>query len=185
MIAFTKNRTILYIGGTIAILIGGAALVWPSITARIFAFLVGAFFLTEAVVDFISSGKRRLYTWSAIVQGVVGIAIALLLVLMPGTALQLVVVMIAVWLIIRGLLHLWIAFQNRETTGFPLFAGSTGATSTVVGLLLLFRPEAGVIAFSWLIGIYAILVGVFSLLWARRVGDVAKRAEEGTWRDVT
>lgn len=181
MIAYTQNKTLLYVGGTLSVAIGAAALIWPSITARIFAFIVGAFFLTEAIIDFVSSGRRRLFTWSAIVQGVIGIVIALMLVLAPGTALQLVVVMIAIWMMVRGVLHLWVAFQNRNAVGFPMFAGGAGAISAVVGLLLIFRPEAGVIAFSWLIGIYAILIGVFSLIWARRIGEAA---EESTWRDA-
>jgi uncharacterized membrane protein HdeD (DUF308 family) len=171
MIAFTRNRTLLTVSGVLAVAIGVAALLWPSITARIFAFLVGAFFLTEALVDFFSRGRMRLYTWTAIVQGGVGIVIALLLVLMPGAALRIVVLLIAVWLLIRGALHLFAAFENRSHPGFPMIATGTGVMSVIVGLLLLFRPEAGIVAFSWLVGIYAILTGVFSLMWAQRLKE--------------
>lgn len=169
MIAFTQNRTILTISGAIAVAIGLAALIWPSITARIFAFLVGAFFLTEAIVDFVSRGRTRLYTWSSIIQGVVGLAVALILVVSPGSALRIVVVMIAIWLLIRGVLHAYVAVEARRQSGFPMLSGVTGAVSILVGLLLAFRPEAGIVAFSWLIGIYAILTGVFSLVWAHKL----------------
>ncbi|MFP4152972.1 MAG: HdeD family acid-resistance protein [Alkalispirochaeta sp.] len=172
MIAFTRNRALLTVNGVLAVGIGVIALLWPSITARIFAFLVGALFLIEGLFDFFSRGRAGLYTWTAIIQGVVGIVIALLLVLMPGAALRIVVLMIAVWLLIRGTLHLFVGFENRGYPGFPMLAGGTGVMSVIVGLLLLFRPEAGIVAFSWLVGIYAILTGVFSLMWAQRLKEV-------------
>ncbi len=176
MIVFTTNRRLLTVSGTISIGIGAAALVWPSITARIFAFLVGAFFLIEALMDFFSQHRGKLYTWTAVAQGVVGLVVALLLVLMPGTALQIVVLLIAIWLLFRGVFQIMVAMQNRSYTGFPLFAGMTGAISAVVGLLLFFRPEAGIVAFSWLVGIYAVLTGAFALLWARKLGQTTPEA---------
>ncbi|MDA3948737.1 MAG: DUF308 domain-containing protein [Spirochaeta sp.] len=169
MIAFTKNRMVLTVSGTIAVLIGLAALIWPSISARVFAFLVGAFFLTEAIVDFVSRGRGRLYTWSAVAQGIVGLVVALVLVLMPGAALRIVIMLIAVWLMIRGGLYMYVALQNRGQYGFPMFSAATGVISALIGLLFAFRPEAGIVAFSWLIGVYAILVGTFSLMWANRL----------------
>lgn len=170
MIVFTTNRPLLTVSGVVSVGIGIAALLWPSITARVFAFLVGAFFLVEALLDLFSQRRGRFFTWTAVTQGALGVVIALLLVLMPGKALQIVVVMIALWLIIRGAMQMAVAVQNRRYTGFPLFAGLTAGISAVVGLLLLFRPEAGIVAFSWLVGIYAVLAGVFSLLWAYRLG---------------
>lgn len=171
MIVFTTNKPLLTVSGVVAIGIGAAALIWPSITARVFAFLVGAFFLVEALLDFFSRDRGGLYTWTAVAQGAVGLIVALMLVLMPGAALRIVVLLIAIWLLVRGGLQLYVAFQNRDFAGFPLFSGMTGGISAIVGLLLFFRPEAGIVAFSWLVGIYAVLTGVLALLWARRLDD--------------
>ncbi|MFA7566235.1 MAG: DUF308 domain-containing protein [Alkalispirochaeta sp.] len=171
MIVFTTNKPLLTVSGVVSVGIGIAALIWPSITARVFAFLVGAYFLVEALLDLFTQSRGRLFTWTAVTQGAVGLLVALLLVMMPGTALQIVVVMIGIWLLIRGVLQVVVAVQNRRHIGFPVFAGLTAGISVVAGLLLLFRPEAGIVAFSWLIGIYAVLTGVFALLWARRLGQ--------------
>jgi uncharacterized membrane protein HdeD (DUF308 family) len=42
--------------------------------------------------------------------------------------------------------------------------GLSGLISILVGLILIFRPGAGVLAVAWLIGLYAIILGIFQLL---------------------
>jgi uncharacterized membrane protein HdeD (DUF308 family) len=103
-----------------------------------------------------------------VAQGFVGLSIALFLLLMPGTALRLVVLMIALWVVVRAGIQLWTAWTLRSFSGVPLFVGLTGALSLLVGVLLLTRPEAGIIAFSWLIAVYLIGSGILVLVWGTR-----------------
>jgi uncharacterized membrane protein HdeD (DUF308 family) len=44
------------------------------------------------------------------------------------------------------------------------WVGLSGLISILVGLILILRPGAGVLAVAWLIGIFAILLGTFQLL---------------------
>ncbi|MFW5695600.1 MAG: HdeD family acid-resistance protein [Alkalispirochaeta sp.] len=171
MIVFPRNRTISVVSGSISIAVGLVALVWPAVTAEFLALLVGVFLVGEALFSFLSRGRGTLFTWTAVAQGVVGLFVALFLVLMPGVALRVLVMMIAVWIVIRAGVQLWTAFQFRNLTGVPMFVGLFGGISLLVGILLISRPEAGIIAFAWLIGIYAIVSGVLILMWGLRSND--------------
>lgn len=171
MIVFPKNRTVSVIAGGLSILVGLVALVWPSITAEFLAFLVGLFLLVDAVFSFFTRDRRALFTWTAVAQGVVGLIVAVFLVVMPNVALRILVMFIAAWIVVRAAVQLWTAIQLRDLAGVPLFVGLFGGISLLVGILLLTRPEAGIVAFSWLIGIYAIASGVIILLWGLRSSD--------------
>ncbi|MFO8063656.1 MAG: DUF308 domain-containing protein [Spirochaetia bacterium] len=179
MVVFPKNKTISILSGGLSILIGLVALGWPSITAEVLALLVGVFLLGEALFSFLTRERDALFTWSAVAQGFMGLFLALFLVLMPGAALRVLVMLIAIWVVIRAGVQLWTAFQFRRLSGAPLFVGLFGGISLLVGLLLFARPEAGIIAFSWLLGIYAVISGVFILLWGLRSDGPA--AGPRTW----
>ena len=168
MIILPKNKTLATVSGSISILIGLAALVWPSMTAQILAFLVGLFLLADALFSLFVRDRGALFTWTAVAQAVVGIIVALFLVVMPGAALQLLVTLIAVWIVLRAGIQLWGAIQLRGIAGASLFVGIIGGVSLLVGILLISNPEAGIIAFSWLIGVYAVVSGVVIVLWSRR-----------------
>lgn len=172
MIVFSTNRTALTISGAVSALLGFAALVWPGITAQILAVIVGVFLLVESLIGLLAGKRSGFVIWSAALQGLVGLAIALFLIVLPGTALRVIVLVIAVWLALRGLIQAVIAVQNRRVPGAAMFLGMIAAISLLVGALLIFRPEAGIIAFSWLLGIYAIVSGAISMLWAQRARRV-------------
>ena len=171
MIVFPKNRTISVVSGSVSIAVGLVALIWPAVTAEFLAFLVGVFLVGEALFSFLSRERGALFTWTAVAQGVVGLVVALFLVVMPGAALRVLVMLIAIWIVIRAGVQLWAAFQFRNLGGVPLFVGLFGGIPLLGGFLLISRPEAGIVAFAWLIGIYAIISGVLILTWGLRSDD--------------
>ncbi len=168
MIVLSTNKTLLTTSAVISTLLGFAALVWPEISATVLAAIIGVFFLAESLLSLLSRGHPVLFTWSSVFQGLVGLVVGLLLIVFPGTALRVVVLIMAVWLVIRGILQAALALRHRHITGAPAFLAAVAGISVLVGGLLIFRPGAGIIAFAWLLGIYAILSGVMAFLWGRR-----------------
>ncbi|MFP4485264.1 MAG: HdeD family acid-resistance protein [Spirochaetaceae bacterium] len=190
MIVFTTNRTLLTVSGAISALLGFVALIWPGITVQILAVVVGVFLLAEALLSLLVRRRGMVLTWSAVLQGLVGIVVALFLVVMPGTAVRVIVMIIAVWLVLRAIVQAAIAVQNRTVSGAALFMGMVAAISLLVGALLIFRPEAGVIAAAWLLGIYAIVTGALAILWGQKAAripqhDVPERREASPEADAT
>jgi uncharacterized membrane protein HdeD (DUF308 family) len=168
MIVFTTNKTLLTVSGVISALLGFVALIWPGITAQVLAVIVGIFLLAEALLSLLVRRRGMVLTWTAVMQGLFGLVVALFLVVMPATAVRVIVLMIAVWLVIRAVIQAAIAVQNRHVSGATLFMAMVAAISLLVGVLLILRPEAGIIAFSWLLGIYTIVTGVLAILWGQK-----------------
>lgn len=149
--------------GALAVLFGLVAMVWPNITVIALVALFGAYVLVDGVIALgtaifggSQAGRRR--GW-LIFEAVTGIAAGIVTFLWPGiTALALLMV-IAAWAFITGVVEIVAAiWLRRELEGEWLLAVS-GVASIVFGLLLVIRPSVGAVAVVWLIGAYAILFG--------------------------
>ena len=70
------------------------------------------------------------------------------------------VYIVAAWAIITGIFEIAAAFEWRQVLSDMWMLGLAGVVSIILGVLLFSSPSAGLIAWAWLIGIYAILYGV-------------------------
>lgn len=171
MIIQPASPNLARISGGVSIGIGLIALLWPEATAQFLAIVVGLFLLADAVFSLMAQNRGRVLTWTAAAQAAVGVLIAILLLAFPANALRIIVVMIAIWILFRAGVQLWMAYQFRDSAGVPMIVAVMGAISLIVGILLIRNPEAGIVAFSWLIGAYAIVTGTVMLVVASRSGN--------------
>ncbi|MBV8808544.1 MAG: DUF308 domain-containing protein, partial [Acidobacteriaceae bacterium] len=84
------------------------------------------------------------------------------------TALTLLLI-IAAWAIVRGIIEITAAIQLRKVIAneWALILG--GICSVIFGLILFARPAAGALAVIWIIGAYALIIGVILILLSLRV----------------
>jgi hypothetical protein len=71
------------------------------------------------------------------------------------------------------------AFRIRTEVKGEWLLGLNGLVSILVGVILILRPGTGVLAVAWLIGVLAVIVGIFPLflgLKFRRIGPSLKQA---------
>jgi uncharacterized membrane protein HdeD (DUF308 family) len=103
--------------------------------------------------------------WVFLAQGVVMIVLAILAYVQPGT----IITFLGAYAIIDGLLKLFSAFgdQRDGQSRWPALVG--GVLSIIAGLIFLARPvfAAGVI--TYVIALWAIIVGALVLVWAFRL----------------
>ena len=76
-----------------------------------------------------------------------------------ATALALVYV-IAVWAILTGIARVALSFQLRDLPSREWLIGLSGVLAVIFGLILVWAPEAGAIAISFWIGIFALVAGL-------------------------
>jgi uncharacterized membrane protein HdeD (DUF308 family) len=94
-------------------------------------------------------------------------------ILWPKVAVVMLVYYIAGWAMLAGLFKIITAFRIRNEVKGEWMLGLNGLVSILVGVILILRPEAGVLAVAWLIGILAVIVGILQLflgLKFRRIG---------------
>jgi uncharacterized membrane protein HdeD (DUF308 family) len=124
--------------------------------------LYGAFVLVDgvlAIVAAITGGAPAPRWWLAIV-GLLGIAAGLLTFLMPGVTALVLLYFIAGWAIATGLFQIIGAIRLRKEIDNEWFLILGGIISVLFGIAMMVAPGAGALALIWVIGIYAIIIGV-------------------------
>lgn len=156
--------------GLAAIVFGILAFVWPGITLQVLVLFFGAYAIVDGVLALYAAIRTRgQHRWAAVLEGIVGIGAGVIAFLSPGiTALALLIV-IAVWAIVTGVMEVIAAVELRRVVTNEWFLILSGLLSVAFGILLLVQPGAGALAIVWLIGFYAVIFGVGLLAFAWRL----------------
>jgi uncharacterized membrane protein HdeD (DUF308 family) len=172
--AISKYWWIFTLRGVIAILFGLGALLWPALTLGVMVFLFGFFALFEGILTIVTSFKKgdEKSGWTLLLEGLAGLLVCVIVLLgtsigamlWPRVAAVMLVYYIAGWAILAGIFKILTAFRIRKEVKGEWILGLSGLISLLVGLMLILRPGAGVVAVAWLIGLYAIILGIFQLL---------------------
>jgi len=167
-----RSWWIFLLRGAAAIVFGIMAFAWPALTLAVLVILFGAYVLMDGVfglVDAVRHRDRLGRVWPLVLESVLGIVVGLLTLLAPGVTALVLLMFIAAWSVVGGLLRILLAFQIRhEITGeWILIAG--GLLSILFGGLLIGLPQAGLITLVWIIGFYAVAFGVLFVLLAFRL----------------
>jgi uncharacterized membrane protein HdeD (DUF308 family) len=111
------------------------------------------------------SSSRQL-GWAVVLRGVIAVIFGVIALRSPGTAAHALVLVFAVYAFADGLLELFLAAQRGragQRWGWYLFAGLASIALSVVALAY---PRATLVALVLLVGIDAIVQGVFGLIAA-------------------
>ena len=148
--------------GVLAILFGLAALLWPGITLGILVILFGAYILVEGLLAFASAFQSRAEPgwWLLLLEGLAGVIIAVCAFAWPVLTAHVLLILIALWALITGILELVAAYRLRKDIQGEWVLAVGGILSLLIGLFILANPAAGALAVVWAIGLYAILFGV-------------------------
>jgi uncharacterized membrane protein HdeD (DUF308 family) len=158
--------------GILAILFGIVALIFTGQTLLVLVYVFGAFALLTGLTEIVTAvraGEAHMrWGWLAF-AGIVAVAAGIISFVWPGiTALALLFV-IAAWALITGVAEILFALSWPDTLAHPWLAALSGALSVVFGILLVVWPRSGVLALTWLVGIYAIIYGANQLYYAYRL----------------
>jgi uncharacterized membrane protein HdeD (DUF308 family) len=172
--AISKYWWVFSLRGVIAIAFGLASLLWPALTLGVMVLLFGFFALFEGGLTIVTSFKKgdEKGGWTLLIEGLAGLLVCVIVLLgtsigamlWPRVAAVMLVFYIAGWAILAGIFKILTAFRIRKEVKGEWILGLSGLISILVGLILILRPGAGVLAVAWLIGLYAIILGIFQLL---------------------
>jgi uncharacterized membrane protein HdeD (DUF308 family) len=162
--------------GVAAFAFGALTLIWPDLTLTVLVYLFGAYALVDGVFTLAAvvtqSPETRGRRGILVLQGLLGVAAGIVTFAWPGiTALALLYV-IAAWAIIGGVLEIVAAIQLRAVLRNEWLLVLGGVASVVFGVLLVITPGAGALVITWLIGWYAVFLGVVLLALAWRLHRV-------------
>jgi uncharacterized membrane protein HdeD (DUF308 family) len=169
--ALSKHWWLTLLRGICAILFGVLAFVWPGVTLFTLVILYGAFALADGVLAIaaaIMGGAPAPRWWLAIV-GLAGIGAGVLTFLWPGITALVLLVFIAVWAIVIGIMQIYGAIRLRREIDNEWWLVAGGVLSVVFGVVMLAWPGAGALALIFVIGAYAIAEGILLVGLALRL----------------
>jgi uncharacterized membrane protein HdeD (DUF308 family) len=179
--AVVRNTRLLALRGVAAIAFGVLAVAWPNLTFIALLALFGAFALVEGAFT-LSAGLNlvveRQTSWVPyIIGGLAGIAIGAVTFLWPGLTALTLVYLIAYWAIITGVFELVAAFELAGGIRTDWMLGLAGVLSVAFGVLVALDPRSGALSVIWIIGLYAIVVGVARLMMAYRLNSTENKVK--------
>jgi uncharacterized membrane protein HdeD (DUF308 family) len=171
--ALTKGSRLLAIGGVVSVLFGVGALVWPGITLAVLVVLFGAFALVFGGLTLgyaLDMASHHVGHWVPMaLSGVFGIVIGVFTFFRPGITALALLYTIAAWAILTGVLEIaaGVEFTGQVKGAWALGLG--GLASVAFGFIIALRPASGLLTIVWLIGIYAIALGVTRMVYAYQI----------------
>jgi uncharacterized membrane protein HdeD (DUF308 family) len=163
--------------GVLAIAFAVVILIWPQIGLTTLIALFGAFALVSGVSTIagafslpVTRGRRA---W-LVVEGLLGIAVGVAVVVWPDLSALGLLYAIAAWAIALGVFEIALAFDLALSSGRSLLLALSGVLSVAFGVIMFAHPGAGAVALLALISAFALVTGAMQIAFAldlRRAGN--------------
>jgi uncharacterized membrane protein HdeD (DUF308 family) len=156
-----ENWWLLLLRGLAAIAFGVIAFLWPGITLVALTYLFGIYAIVDGVAaiwaafNLPEAGPR----WWLGLSGVVSILGGIVAFIYTGITALVLLVFIAVWAIIIGVLQLYAAIQLWKVIDNDWWLILSGLLSIAFGAVLIAWPSTGALALIWTIAWFAVFFG--------------------------
>jgi uncharacterized membrane protein HdeD (DUF308 family) len=167
-----RNWWLLALRGLAAVVFGLFAFAWPGLTLITLVWLFGAFALVNGILSLtLAANAPKGYPrfGSLMLGGLLGILAGLLTFVMPGITALGLLILIAVWAMVTGILEIIAAIKLRKEITNEWLLALAGLASLAFGIVLLLQPGAGALVLIWWIGAYALVFGILLFVLAVRV----------------
>jgi uncharacterized membrane protein HdeD (DUF308 family) len=174
----SRNWWVLALRGVLAILFGIGAFVWPGLTLAALILVFGAYVFVDgifAVVAGIGMRRQMGLWWLIVLEGAAGIILGVLTFQSPDTTALILLFFIAAWSIVSGIFEIATALRLRKLIANEWLLFLSGVVSIIFGALLIAQPGAGALSIVWLLGAYALLFGILTLMLSFRLRAMRER----------
>jgi len=164
---------LLLLRGLAAIAFGVLAFIWPGLTLVTLTLVWGAYALADGILALwaalAATGGDAGRRWWLALGGVVSILAGLVAFFYTGMTALVLLMFIAAWAIIIGVVLIWGAIELRKILDDAWLIGLNGALAVAFGVLLFARPGTGALAVVWMIGWFAVVFGILHIALAFRL----------------
>lgn len=168
----TRNWWLLALRGLAAVLFGVLAFVWPGITLLTLIIFFSAYALVNGVMLLVLAAKAPndfpRFT-GLILPGLFSVAAGVIAFLLPGITALALLMLIAAWATVSGILEIVAAVRLRKVIANEWLLMLAGMASVAFGVLMVIWPGAGALALLWCIASFSIVFGVLLVALAFRL----------------
>jgi uncharacterized membrane protein HdeD (DUF308 family) len=168
--------------GALAIAFAVVILIWPNIALTALIALFGALALVSGLATIggafsapIRGGQRA---W-LVFEGLLGIAVGIVVFVWPDLSALGLLYAIAAWAIAMGVFEIALVFVLPLSGGRSLLVVLGGLLSVAFGAIMFAEPGAGAVALLALIAAFALVTGVMQIAFALELRRVVAELEQG------
>jgi uncharacterized membrane protein HdeD (DUF308 family) len=175
--ALTRYWWVPVVRGLCGIIFGIIAFAQPGVALAALVLLFGAWALVDGVFSVVGAiaGRNTNRDWGFdLVGGLLGIAVGLLTFHAPGITALGLLVYIAAWALMRGVIDIALAIKLRRELKGEWLLILAGVASILFAVLLLWNPGPGALALLWLIASYAVVFGALAIIFGFRVRSLRR-----------
>lgn len=153
------------LAGVLTTVFGVAVVFWPGLTFLTLLYLFAAYVLVDGVVSFFSgiSGRRSSTWFLGTILGLLQVGVGVYLLQHVAIAFKSFILLVGFTLIFKGVFAMVSAYADKISEDDRMLLIVSSFLSLVVGIVVLFQPEAKGISFVWLLGLYGLITGPVSL----------------------
>ena len=159
-------RNMFLLRGLAAIAFGILTLVWPNISLLALVLSFGIFAAINGITAIVAALRNREeHYWGLLLfEGILGALAGAVALVWPGITALAFLFLIAGWAILTGILELVAPLSFPMSGRRKVLSVLSGIVSIVFGVLMASQPAAGLLTVVWLIGIYAIVIGIMHVV---------------------
>ena len=173
---FKSTSTSLILTGILAVIVGIIAIAWPNVT-------ILALVILFAVYAFIAAGRQAARAFSSrdagpvfghLLLGLIDLAAGVVALVWPGPTAYVLVIIVAAWALVGGVVEIVGGFGAGETAGTRAMFILSGLVSVAFGVLLFARPNVGAVTLALLFGLYSLIYGFSQITAGVQVRQLGK-----------
>lgn len=169
---FSAHWWVFALRGVAAILFGLIAVFSPEITIYVLVLIFGAYALVDGIFAIVASlrgSHSDQRWWILLMEGIASLIVGIVSFLNPNITAFVFAYLLAAWAILTGVFAIVSAVQMRAHLPDEWLWIVSGAISIAFGIAIAVLPAAGIIVWSYMIGIYAFIAGLALLGFAIRL----------------
>jgi uncharacterized membrane protein HdeD (DUF308 family) len=161
-------RSTLIWRGVLALIVGGAAVGWPSVTVGAFVLLFAAYAFLAAGLDLVMAFRadRAGPVVGRVLLAVLSAATGVLALAWPGLTVLVFTLIVAGWAFATGVVEVYLAFRRGSGAGERAMWALGGLVSIALAVVLVLRPDIGALSLATVFGLFGMIYGITMLTHA-------------------
>ncbi len=161
------SQNSLLLRGLANILLGLVAIAWPGLTLYVLVIFFAVNIMFVGIVELFRPviEKDSRHAVLTVILGILGIVVGLYLLANPYLSVNIIALLVAFWAVLFGLGDLMLGFADSSSSaGYRVLFVIVGVMSVIFGFYLIFYPAMSLLAFIWIVGVYALVTGVLYVI---------------------
>ena len=174
----SQSWWVFLIGGLASVIFGVLAFANPGIALLVLAMFFAAFILIYGAVNVWGALQNRDKDgWLALlIFGALGVLFGAYALAVPPLSMVALIYVIAFFALANGLTTIYLGWKVRKEISTEWVLYASGALSVLFAVLILTNPGTGGIAIAYIIGAWAVLVGLLRIYFAFFVRNLQRAA---------